>query len=232
MNKPLDPKDTVGRIAGASSEELAAEVAMRLEEEIVLGRLHPRERMIEEDLARRFDVKRHIVRQALAELEHLGLVERIRNRGSVVKLYEAREVEEINAVRELLEGHAASLIPLPLPASAIAELRSLQETHAEAVEAGDGRRVFRANIAFHQALFSHCGNSKLIETINLFNQKSHAYRSIFVNDRAYLRWAAAAHVEMIEAIEAGDRDLLVRLCREHLAPAKNYYIATRRSRFD
>jgi DNA-binding GntR family transcriptional regulator len=231
MNRPIEPLDTGGR-AGASSEELASTVAAMLEEEIVLGRLHPRERMIEEDLARRFAVKRHIVRQALLELEHLGLVERVRNRGSVVKLYEAREVEEINAVRELLEGHAASLIPLPLPGAALAELRELQRAHAEAVEAGDGRRVFRANIAFHKALFAHCGNGALIETIALFGQKSHAYRSIFVNDIVYLRWAAAAHFEMIAAIEAADRDRLVQLCIEHLAPAKNYYIATWRSRFE
>jgi DNA-binding GntR family transcriptional regulator len=228
---PVDIGEAEAR-PGASSDELAAEVAARLEEEIVVGRLHPRERMIEEDLARRFGVKRHIVRQALAELEHLGLVERVRNRGSVVRLYEAREVEEINAVRELLEGHAASLIPLPLPDPALVELRALQRLHAEAVEAGDGRRVFRANIDFHKSLFAHCGNRALIEAIALFGQKSHAYRSIFVNDITYLRWAASAHLAMIEAIEAGERERLVRLCVEHLAPAKNYYIATWRSRFE
>jgi DNA-binding GntR family transcriptional regulator len=231
MNRPVVPGEVEGR-ESASSEDLSSDVAARLEEEIVLGRLHPRERMIEEELARRFGVKRHIVRQALVELEHLGLVERIRNRGSVVRLYEAREVEEINAVRELLEGHAASLIPLPLPEAAINELRALQRVHSETVEAGDGRRVFRSNIAFHKALFAHCGNRALIEAIALFGQKSHAYRSIFVNDVAYLRWAAAAHLEMIEAIAAGDRDRLVGLCIEHLAPAKNYYIATWRSRFE
>ena len=206
-------------------------VTSTLEEDIVFGRLHPRERLIEEELAKRFAVNRHIVRQALVELEHLGLVERVRNRGAVVKLYEAQEVEDINAVRELLEGHAASLIRLPLTEEALARLRALQQRHAQAVELGDRREVFRANIDFHRALFSHCGNPALIETINSFGQKSHAYRSIFVNDRDYLRWAADAHLQMIDAIETCESDRLVRLCREHLAPAKNHYIATWRSRF-
>ncbi|MCP3055496.1 GntR family transcriptional regulator, partial [Aurantimonas sp. LRZ36] len=65
------------------------EIAAALEEEIVFGRLHPRERLIEEELASRFEAKRHIVRQALVELERLGLVERVRNRGAVVRLYSA-----------------------------------------------------------------------------------------------------------------------------------------------
>lgn len=216
---------------GTASGDAPMELAVRLEEDIVFGRRHPRERLIEEDLAKEFSVKRHVVRQALVELEHLGLVERIRNRGAVVRLYSAQEAEDINAVRELLEGHAASLIPLPLPEAALSELRELQSRHAAAVEAMDRREVFRTNIGFHRALFSHCGNPSLIEAIETYGQKSHAYRSIFVNDQEYLRWAASAHLQMIRAIEGRDREELIRLCVEHLAPAKDRYIASMRSRF-
>ena len=214
-----------------SGDELVRDVTTRLEESIVFGRLHPRERLMEEELAKRYCAKRHVIRQALQELERLGLVERARNRSAVVKLYQAQEVEDIHAVRVLLEGHAASLIPLPLSEEAIARLRALQRRHAEATEQGDRREVFRANIEFHQALFSHCGNRALIEAVTLFGQKSHAYRSIFVNDRDYLLWAAADHLAMIEAVEKDDRDRLVELCRAHLVPAKDHYIATWRSRF-
>lgn len=230
-NPDPEPADRTP-VALLSGDDLVQDITARLEESIVFGRLHPRERLIEEDLAQHFAIKRHVVRQALVELERLGLVARMRNRGAVVKLYEAKEVEDINALRELLEGQAAALIPLPLPAEALTRLRDLQQRHAAAIEACDRREVFRANIDFHHALFSQCGNAAMIEAIAIFGQKSHAYRSILVNDRDYLRWAAGAHLEMVEAIEAGDRDRLVRLCRAHLAPAKNHYIATWRSRFD
>ena len=53
----------------------------KLETDIVFGRLHPRERLIEDDLMARFGAKRHLVRQALVELERMGLVRRTRNRG-------------------------------------------------------------------------------------------------------------------------------------------------------
>lgn len=218
-----------GRLHG---DDLSHAVAGKLEEDIVFGRLHPRERLIEEELSERFLVKRHVVRQALVELERLGLVERARNRGAVVRLYSAEEVEEINAVRELLESHAAALIPLPLPEADVAKLEVIQRGHSEAVEAGDRRIVFRANIEFHKALFAHCGNRALVEVIDSFAQKSHAYRSIFINDKDYLLWAASAHWAMIAALREGDRARLVDLCRAHLAPAKNRYIETYRSRFE
>ncbi|MEF2553706.1 GntR family transcriptional regulator [Aurantimonas sp. A2-1-M11] len=227
--------DDDGDIAAASGrqsgEEVSLEIAAQLEEDIVFGRLHPRERLIEEEIASRFTAKRHVVRQALIELERLGLVNRVRNRGAVVRLYSEAEVEDINAVRELLESHAASLIKLPMPEAAIAELEAIQGRHGQAIEAEDRRGVFRSNIAFHQALFAHCGNAALIEAINSFAQKSHAYRSIFVNDKDYLQWAASAHREMIAAIRTQNRDELIALCRGHLAPAKNHYIEMYRTRF-
>ncbi|PRD40608.1 GntR family transcriptional regulator [Phyllobacterium phragmitis] len=214
-----------------SGEEASLEIASQLEEDIVFGRLHPRERLIEEEISSRFAAKRHVVRQALVELERLGLVDRVRNRGAVVRLYRAEEVEDINAVRELLESHAAFLIPLPMPETAIAELEAIQDRHSRAIQEEDRRGVFRSNIEFHQALFAHCGNAALIEAINSFAQKSHAYRSIFVNDKAYLQWAAGAHLAMIEAIRTQNRNELISLCRAHLAPAKNHYIEMFRSRF-
>ncbi|WP_108662156.1 GntR family transcriptional regulator [Acuticoccus kandeliae] len=224
-------EDGVQEGARRHGEDLALDIARLLEEDIVFGRLHPRERLIEETIAARFDAKRHIVRQAIVELERLGLVDRVRNRGAIVRVYTEKEVEDINAVRELLESEAASYISLPLSDEAITELETIQRGHSAAVEAEDRRGVFRSNIAFHRALFAHCGNEALSEAINIFAQKSHAYRSIAVSDRKYQAWAAGAHWDMIDAIRHCDRARLVALCKAHLAPSKDHYIETLRSRY-
>ncbi len=96
----------------ARSMTLAAMVAA-LEEDIVLGRLHPRERLVEDELIARLGGTRHLVRQALMELDRIGLIDRIPNRGALVRSYTADEVEHLYVLRELLETKAASLIPLP-----------------------------------------------------------------------------------------------------------------------
>src|SRR5258708_16196425 len=51
-------------------------ISARLEEDIVLGRLQPRERLVEQDLADRFGTHRAAVRQALFDLDKTGLIER------------------------------------------------------------------------------------------------------------------------------------------------------------
>jgi DNA-binding transcriptional regulator YhcF (GntR family) len=86
-------------------------IVQRLEEDIGLGRLRPRERLVEEELALRFGAKRHEVRQALAELDGMGIIVRRRNKGASVRDFSLQEVENIYAVRELLEGNAAEIIP-------------------------------------------------------------------------------------------------------------------------
>src|SRR5262252_8880978 len=57
----------------------ADKIATRLEEDIVLGRRHPRERLVEQDLCDRFNTHRADVRLALFELEKKGIVQRIPN---------------------------------------------------------------------------------------------------------------------------------------------------------
>ena len=84
-----------------------------LEFDILFGRLKPRERLVEDVLMQRFDAKRHAVRQALAELEHIGIVTREPNRGAAVRDFTAQEVEEICELREILQRRAAQRMPLP-----------------------------------------------------------------------------------------------------------------------
>ncbi len=215
-----------------SAEEVTRDITRRLEEDIVFGHLHPRERLVEDEIAERFGIKRYLARQAIIELERLGLVDRIRNRGAVVRLYTPQEVNDIHLVRVLLETQAAGLIPLPMDADSVKKLEEIQGRHSIGITEGDKRAVFHANIEFHRELFAHCGNAALIEAIEIFAQKSHAYRSIFTNDLASLEWAASEHLSMIDACRRGDRDALVVACRDHLAPAKDHYISVWRSRFD
>lgn len=215
----------------AQTTERVRHVAAMLEEEIVLGWLLPRERLVEEELAERLAVKRHVVREALAELERVGLVERIPNRGAVVKLLEPLEVRQIYSVREALETLAAEQIPLPAPAEILADLRAVQQQHAAAVDSGDARAAFRANMVFHETLFRACGNPHLVELIQALAQKVHGARSITAANPEHLQLARDEHAAMVEALAAGDRDRLIALCRQHLGPSRDAYIAAVEARF-
>lgn len=198
-------------------------VIAQLEEDIVFGRRRPRERLIEDELVARFGAKKHVVRQALVDLERMGLVERKRNKGATVRDYMPEDVRQIFAVRELLEAEAARRLPLPAPAEAIEALGAIHAEHSHAVETGDLRVAFRANIRFHQTLFAACGNPHLAEAIDAAAFKAHGVRSYSLARPELLRNSRDQHGRMIEALKSGDRDGLVALCIDHLKPNVQAY---------
>src|SRR6266576_1304313 len=143
----------------AAREPEAVLIAKCIEEDIVLGRRQPRERLVEQDLCDLFQTHRGDVRLALFELEKKGLVERIPNRGALVRGLTPLEVKEIYAVREELEVMAVRIISFPVAPSDINRLEELQRQHAAAISSGDLLTVFYSYLRFHQVLFGLCGNA-------------------------------------------------------------------------
>lgn len=197
----------------------------QLEEDIVFGQRHPRERLVEDDLVVEFGAKKHVIRQALADLERMGLVERIRNKGAQVRDYSPDDVRQIFAVRKILEAEAARQIPLPADPELIAALEAIFSEYSEAVVEGDLRQTFRSNIRFHQILFSACGNPYLVEAIEQFALKSHAIRSYSLTNHNLLQQSRDDHRQMIDSLREGDPETLINTCIEHLKPSEIAYIA-------
>jgi len=219
------------RLVSSDGSSASATLARALEEDIVLGYFHPRERLVEDQLIVRFNVKRHVVREALIELNRIGLVERHPNRGASVVDLKPIEVEQIYDMRLLLEESAIQRMPLPMSPAMLQPLTEIQRRHDTATEAGDARLMFRINIEFHREMFSHCGNRHLAETIEQFGQKSHGVRSLAIMQAGYNRRAAEEHWRIIRALKSGDRSKLLNLSRAHITASRDAYIQAYRARF-
>jgi DNA-binding GntR family transcriptional regulator len=195
-----------------------------LEEDIVFGYMHPRERLVEDELRARFSLKRHVVRQVLAELEQMGLVERKKNIGALVKSYSVKEVIDLYVVRDILETNCARQIAMPVAPEKLEELDAIQQRHDDAVRGSDLHVAFRMNIAFHKALFALSENVVLTEMIELAAQRAHVIRSLSMVVPGFLEKARRDHRRMIEALRECDQERLVALCRDHLLPSRDAYI--------
>ena len=204
------------------------DIVQRLEEEIALGLLRPRERLVEDDLLDRFKVKRHVVRQVLAELEMMGMVTRRPNRGAVVRDFTTLEVEHIYFVRELLERAAVEVMPLPVAPDVAATLERLHAQHCAAVKAGRLRDVFRLNLLFHQTFFEASGNGPLTEAISQFAFKAHAIQSYTIANPNLLARVCKEHAQFIKLVRGTDRQALIDLVAKHKQPAKVAYIEVSR----
>jgi DNA-binding GntR family transcriptional regulator len=200
-----------------------------LQEDIVLGRLAPGARLVEEELTERFHTKRHVLREAFIELERFGLIERRPNRGASVRQLTLEDVNQIYAVREILERAAAAQIAFDQKHYQVIE--DAQKRHDVAVEAGDAKAVFRANFEFHEALFAACGNPYLAAAIDDFRRKTHVVWSYAIVKPEYFRNAQREHRAMLKALRDGDRRRLIELCAAHLDISRQAYLQTHRLRF-
>jgi len=199
-------------------------IARALEEDIIFGRLAPGTRLTEDALLSRFAVTRHFARQALVQLEAMGIVSRERNKGATVRSLSPREVQEIYDVRELVQRQAALWIPLPAPQSLIDRLNVIHEEHGRCVAAGYLRGVHEANDRFHLTLFGACGNQQLVKTIEVYMRLTLPVRANSMADAESLRISHEHHRLMIEMLKGHDNWVLAQLCVDHLQPSKARYL--------
>jgi DNA-binding GntR family transcriptional regulator len=80
-----------------------------LRERIINGLYAPGVKLIEQDLAEEFGVKRLAVREVLRDLMGQGLVEKRPNKGAIVRRVDTINLFEVMEIREVLEGLAARL---------------------------------------------------------------------------------------------------------------------------
>lgn len=195
---------------------MAMSLANQVEEDIVFGLYPPGSHLVEDRLQTRFQLTRHALRAAMAELEAGGLVRRIPNRGMQVVEPTPDEIDELYAIRTILEVEAAAMTRLPADRAFLTKMESLCDTHEEATQARDMRAVFRANIAFHAMQFSICPNLKFQEAIRDYARKVHVVRASAYGDLGQLVSVVAQHRDIVMALAGSDGKTYCDAVRAHL----------------
>jgi DNA-binding GntR family transcriptional regulator len=201
------------------------DVANDLQDDILFGRLQPRQHLIEDEIMAQTGASRHAVRRAFEELERAGLVVRLPNRGVRVRSYSPEEVEDLFELRETLEMKAALRIKLPAPRELIDALDAIQRRHEQASAVGDVMPMFNANNEFHERLYSACGNQVLAAAIRAYSWQTHPIRMRFITNREGHDRAVEQHWRMIRLLSGHDNQALADLCYDHLQPSKRFYLS-------
>jgi DNA-binding GntR family transcriptional regulator len=147
--------DAEGDLGAASLVEL---VVRRLRADILSGALAPGERLIEEQLTRRFGTSRAPLREALRLLGQQGLVEHLPRRGVRVVELSPRDIDELFSLRDALEQFALRVALTAGPsAAALERLRLAVET----MERTDRAEQAVAHRDFHLALAGLADHAQL-----------------------------------------------------------------------
>jgi DNA-binding GntR family transcriptional regulator len=197
-------------------------VYQALKHRILAGMLEPGSRLVELQLATEFAVSRTPVREALKRLTAEGLITVDPVRGIVVSDVDARELEEIFVVREVLDGLAARLAAGRVSSTDLTKLHLLMDMMRDAVRSGQWEGMVQANIKFHDVLHQAAGNERLRHlTRNLLDFVRRFSNEAFASQERSAE-VLAEHEEIIKAMEARDPDLAEKVARRHVESAREY----------
>lgn len=146
-------------------ERLQDRVREALRTAIIDGRLVPGNLYSVQALADQFGVSRSPVREALIDLSQNGMVRFERNRGVRVLETSIHDLEEIFALRILLEVPATYRATRQLTPEAVASLQQELEAMRIAADADDERTMMHHDVRFHNALLVMSGNRRLAEYV-------------------------------------------------------------------
>lgn len=198
------PTSVDGELETFSLVQLAV---LRLSRDILGGRTDPGERLVEEQLTRRLGISRAPLREALRLLAQQGLVEHVPRRGVRVATLSDRDVQELYAVRDLVERHA---VQAGLPVAGAADLAGLRAALAEmrtATSRDDRLGVAEAHRRFHVALVELGGNRQLSSVYESVLIKLQLYMAINLRREAEVAAPADGvhrHEVLLAAVETGD----------------------------
>ncbi len=209
-----------GEAAKAVATERIADVVYSfVRTSIAEGRIRPNEMLIEVEIAEELGVSRSPVREALQRLVADGLVDLVRRRWIVHEFTEA-EIVEIYEVRLAIEGHAArraAEAATPEQRRELQDFREVFELHRQ----GDlEQRVYRNN-EFHDFVVNCANNPRLTRYSNMNNTYHFNFNLARLYSKEDLIRSAHQHIEVIDAILAGDGERARRVTEEHVLESLN-----------
>ncbi|WP_116997568.1 GntR family transcriptional regulator [Desertimonas flava] len=188
----------------------------------IIGGLYPQgARLVEEEIAARFDVSRNPIRDALRTLSTEGFVVIEPRRGARVATVDARNARDLFEVRRPLEGLVAGLAALRATPADVDALRDVVRRGAAAVEAGRLETLPALNTEFHGALAVAADNQLLAAMLGRLSDIIRWIYASRIRERSHQSWAE--HADIVEAIAAGDATTAERLGIEHITRALGAY---------
>ncbi len=187
----------------------------KLRREIYRGQLAPGHRLVESDLAVKYDTSRGAVRQALALLENEGLVVRQRNRSALVRPVTSEEAVEITEVRAVVEGLCAAKAAVQATPADHDELKALARDMREAVRRGDVVTDSTISDEMHAKIRQIAGQRTADGILTRLRYQDVRYQFHVSLLPGRLVKGANEHFDIIEAVIAGDAAAAEQITRDH-----------------
>lgn len=200
------------------------QIRLRLADDIVKGVLAPGSALDETELARRFEVSRTPVREAIRLLAASGLVEARPHRSAVVARPSGPALLAMFEALQEIEALCAALAAERATAGDVAALEEANRRLGRLAKSGDPAAYHTANDMFHHAIYTAAHNHYLAD----FAVATRARIAPFSRAQFQLLGRSsqsfAEHLKIIDAIRSRDRERAAWEMKKHIMTVHDKYL--------
>ena len=200
---------------------LKQKALLSLRQAITLGRLKPGERLIERKLCEQLNVSRSVIRECIRHLDSEHLVETIPNTGPRVAQLAMHEVEEIYALRALLEADAIASCCQQSDPELIAQLEERLDRITATLEQGDILQVLDQTTEFYAIIFEAGNKSVSWDLVSRLNGRISRLRVMTLSSAGRAKAGPDNLRAIVTAIKNCDQKKAVLACHQHLDSARD-----------
>lgn len=189
---------------------------------ILEGRFTPGQWLKEEELTIVCGASRTPVREAIRRLAAEGMVVKVPRLGAQVATIEQSDLEEIYALRGMVESHAAARAATRISAEQIARLKALAAIMEGAATAGPEaiRTLYTpSNAEFHRIILQAANSPRLVTMAALVVELPLTLRTLVSYSQDDRQRSLRHHNELIAAFEAGSPAWAAAAMQSHIQAA-------------
>ncbi|HMQ30072.1 MAG TPA: GntR family transcriptional regulator [Chloroflexaceae bacterium] len=220
----LNPIDTQTFERAPTFREAAYQA---IKQGILSGALEPGQPLVEERLAAMLQISRTPVREALAILEHEGLIAPIYRRGLFVCRLSREQVVELFTANEAVEPFLARRAAFYATPEQLDALEAAVADGEACAERHDIAGFLRAGRVFHAGVGLAAGNPTLAQLVERNEERVDLFLMSYGKavDREMMRASGREHRAILDAIAGRDPDDAARLATYHAQSTRERFAA-------
>lgn len=183
---------------------------------ILKGYFKPGERLIENQLSKKFGVSRTPIRESIRKLAAEGLVEITPKGGTKISKLTKNDIDEIYEIRDVLESLAAEKAASTITDKEIESLERLLKDSEKALLNKDIKRMAQIDTKIHNLICKSSKNNRLFQLIDVLCTNITIQRELILETTGAGKEAIIGHRKIINALKKRDKQAIKKSIHEHI----------------
>jgi DNA-binding GntR family transcriptional regulator len=202
---------------GIPRQSLTTAVADKIREQIIRGVISEGAQLRQDAIAAQLQVSRIPVREALRQLEAEGLITIVPNRGAIVPVLSPEDIEELFAIRALLEPEVLKLSIPHLTAEDFEQADAVLKRYALELRRNEHMSTWgRLNWQFHSILYSRANRPYFMSVIRNVNNNGERYTRLQLYLTQGMKRANQEHHDILDLCQKRNITAACKLLRQHI----------------